>query len=128
MHSLARVAILAVAALLLAPLAARADEAAPSGARFILAPGAAMRVPAGRSALITGRLNLCYLGVTGGDGKVDFVLESKDEARGVVLLAGEVITNLGGAPVSGGHFPRVTCLLSVLLYPSGPPMQAVPAK
>jgi hypothetical protein len=128
MHSLARVPVLAIAALILCPLGAgAADLPEPSGARFILKPGTALRVPAGRSALITGRLNPCYLGVTGGDGKVDFVLESKDEARGVVLLGGEIVTNLGGTSVKGGTFPRVTCLLSVLLYPSGPAMEPVPA-
>jgi hypothetical protein len=127
MLSFARVPVLAIAALLLLPVAARADTAVPSGARFILKPGAALRVPANRSALITGRLNPCYLGVTGGDGKVDFVLESKDEARGIVLLAGEVVTNLGGTSVKGGTFPKVTCLLSVLLYPSGPALETVPA-
>lgn len=125
MLSLVRASVLAIAALLV-PVAAWADDTLASGARVILKPGAAVRVPANRSALLTGRINKCYLAVSGGVSSVDFVLEAKDEARGVVLLPGEVLTNLGGTHVKGGKFPEVTCLVSMLLYASGPSLPAAP--
>src|SRR5580704_4924954 len=112
MVSRVRVAVLAIAALL-APLAAAAADNPASAARAILRPGAAVRIPANRSALITGRINKCYLAVSDSATGVDFVLEAKDEARGVVLLPGEVLTNLGGTHVKGGTFPSVTCLVSM---------------
>ncbi len=121
-----RVPVLAIAALLLLPVAARADQTPASAARAILRPGAAVRIPANRSAVLTGRINKCYLAVSGGAADIDFVLEAKDEARGVVLLPGEVLTNLGGTHVKGGTFPSVTCLVSMLLYASGPPLATAP--
>jgi hypothetical protein len=124
MHTLARVSVLAIAALLL-PLAARADDASPSGSRVILKPGAAVRIPANRSALLTGRLNGCYLAISGTGGIVA-VLEAKDDVNGVVLLPGEVLTNLGGTHVHGGSFPQRTCLVSMLLYASGPILTSAP--
>jgi len=124
MHTLARVSVLAIAALLV-PVTALADDTAASGARVVLGPGSAVRIPANRSALITGRLNNCYLAVSG-PGGVELVLEAKDETRGVVLLPGEVLTNLGGTHVRGGTFPERTCLVSMLLYASGPTLAPAP--
>ena len=125
MHTLARVTILAIAALLL-PVAARADDASPSGARVILKPGAAIRIPATRSAMLTARLNNCYLAISGANG-IQAVLEAKDDVHGVVLLPGEILTNLGGTHVRGGTFPERTCLVSMLLYASGPLLVSAPA-
>lgn len=125
MVSFVRASVLTMAALLV-PVAAWADDVPASGARVILKPGAAVRVPANRSAIVTGRINKCYLAVSGGASGVDFVLEAKDEARGVVLLPGEVLTNLGGTHVKGGTFPEVTCLVSMLLYASGPSLAPAP--
>jgi hypothetical protein len=126
MVSLVRASVLAMAALLV-PAIALADDLSASGARVILKPGAAVRVPANRSAVLTGRISKCYLAVSGGAASVDFVLEAKDEARGVVLLPGEVLTNLGGTHVKGGTFPAVTCLVSMLLYAGGPSLASAPA-
>ena len=106
-------------AILAVPTLGLAQTAFPYGARIILKPGATFRMPADRSATITARLNGCYLNVHGGPNAVDFVLEAKDEARGLVLLPGESITNLGGTTVKGGHFPAVTCLVSLLMYAAG---------
>jgi hypothetical protein len=124
MHTLARVSVLAIAALLL-PVAALADEGSPSATRVILKPGAAVRIPATRSALITGRLNNCYLAISGAGG-IQAVLEAKDDVHGVVVLPGEVLTNLGGTHVHGGSFPERTCLVSMLLYASGPVLTSAP--
>ena len=124
MQTLARVAFLAIAALLL-PVAARAQDDTPSGARVILKPGAAVRIPANRSALITGRLNSCYLGISSAAG-IQAVLEAKDDVHGVIVLPGEVLTNLGGTHVRGGEFPQRTCLVSMLLYAAGPVLTSAP--
>jgi hypothetical protein len=128
MNTLARMAAAGFAALLLLPVAAGADEAAPTGARVTLGPGASFRIPSSRSAVVSDRLNPCYLGITGADGKVDVVFESKDDLRGVVLLPGELVTNLGGTKVKGGSIPKVTCLISLLIYPAGTLLPAIPPK
>jgi hypothetical protein len=124
MHTLARVSVLAIAALLV-PVAAWADDEPLSGARVTLKPGAAVRIPATRSAMITGRLNNCYLGISSAAG-IQAVLEPKDDVHGVIVLPGEVITNLGGTHVRGGSFPERTCLVSMLLYAAGPLLTSAP--
>lgn len=125
MHKLARVAVAGAVAASLLPAVAVADDTLPYGARVVLSPGASFRIPANRTALVTGRLNPCYLHVTGGAGHADMVLERNDDVRGVALLAGETVTNLGGSAVNGGHFPRVTCLVSLLMYAGGPNPAAI---
>jgi hypothetical protein len=124
----ASLAGVAAAAVFFPPLAGAADTAFPYGARVILKPGNSFRIPADRSAVVGARLNSCYLNVTGGSEKADFVIEGKDNVEGLVLLPGETVTNLGGTTVRGGSFPKVTCLLSLLLYPAGASLTASAAK
>ena len=54
------------------------------------------------------------------------MLEPKDDVHGVIVLPGEVITNLGGTHVRGGTFPERTCLVSMLLYAAGPVLTSAP--
>lgn len=126
MLKVGRLAVVGALAAAMIPAAVLADDSFPYAARVILKPGESVRIPADRTALIMSRLNGCYLGLTGGAGKSDLVLESKDEVRGVSVLGGEQIRNLGGTTVRGGSFPRVSCLVSLLLYGGGANPAVVP--